>query len=255
MPRLLLLMPVLLLLVACAPASKRPAETPTPDTGPSIAEISRQAVEAATQAALTQRTPAAAALRPTPTPTPPQQPAPSGAMLAADEMPSGFTLDTEPISIDLGAHVGGMPAGAGLIQLSTYRVSRAAGGRGILVMELLSGTDGRGTPNDMQGAIAGLARAAAGQAGANGLNIQPLTNGPAIGEEAQSMRIIGASAGSGGYLIGFRRGSIVAMLFLVESPASNSIDELALLAQKQDAKLVSNTGTGGSEAPAASTRY
>jgi hypothetical protein len=71
--------------------------------------------------------------------------------------------------------------------------------------------------------------------------LQPVTNGPHIGDDTLSYQVSGQASGISvsGYAIVWRRGRIAAVLVQIGAPGIQSLDTTAALAQKQDAKMQS----------------
>ena len=69
--------------------------------------------------------------------------------------------------------------------------------------------------------------------------LQPVTNGPKLGDQSQSFQVSGSSSGIplGGFAIIWRRGKIDTALVFVGAPAVSTIDDAAAIAQKQDDRL------------------
>jgi len=69
--------------------------------------------------------------------------------------------------------------------------------------------------------------------------LQPVTNGPKLGDQSQSFQVSGTSSGIplGGFAIIWRRGKIDSALVFVGTPAVTTIDDAAAIAQKQDDRL------------------
>ncbi len=71
--------------------------------------------------------------------------------------------------------------------------------------------------------------------------LTPVTNAPKIGDDTLAYKVSGSSQGItlGGYALIWRRGRFGAAVIQVGAPAVGAIDDVAALAQKQDAKLQS----------------
>lgn len=237
----LLTLPVVLL-CACASAKPAPAPAATPDSGPSIAELSAQAAVSATAAAQESAARRAAA-------TPERQRRWSSGrsvqalrelLLTPRDLPADYQPRTPPTDIDIGSRLGIRGIGSVHMEVVGYAISRPKGGRGTLEVALVYGSDAEGRPLDLRGSLGAMLQSMAAQLGSSGFTSEPLANGPSLGDESQTLKLTSPTAG-GGYAIGFRRGSTLAVLVSMEAPPPSGLTELIALATQQDQKLGSST--------------
>ena len=169
MLRMLLCIAASVLVVACSSGAKQKAALPTPDTGLSIAEISQQAVAAATaraaqaaaQAAVP-RTQAAAAL---PQRLPAATPITSSLLslpLDTTDLPPGSTQQTGPTPLSFTVNVGDQAGAIGGLA-STYSVLQQSGEPDVLVVEVFRFSDALGPTATLQAGFASFAAGLDGQ--------------------------------------------------------------------------------------------
>jgi len=226
------------------------------------ATVVRAVTPVATPATSRTSTPIATAAR-TATPsvvvrTPTPAPAGGAATPAADGTPAATgTLDAALQSQLEGAVLKESDIGAGFTkqddnkgdltsvgQTANYEVTYGkvgvASGGGADIQAVVIALGGFRDVQTTRDQFANLEKEITASAGGD-FKLDPITNGPTVGDETRSFQVSGTSSGFtlGGYVIVWRRGRIASAIAQVGLPPPQSIDAVAALANKQDDALKS----------------
>ncbi|HLZ70899.1 MAG TPA: hypothetical protein VKV26_13435 [Dehalococcoidia bacterium] len=155
------------------------------------------------------------------------------AALTLAELPKGYAVDTAesspPSDPDMTAN------------FETTFTCIGQGGTGLNIQAVV---DGLFAFKDAATTAAGFKELPAQitQSAGEDFQLKPVPNAPKIGDEAIAYQVSGSTQGItlGGYAVIWRHGRFGASVIQVGAPASGTIDDVAALAQKQDAKLQSN---------------
>ncbi|GEM_PF-1618455 len=152
------------------------------------------------------------------------------AALTLADLPKGYSLDSSEAT---------PPSGAG--ETANYSLTFTCIGQGGTGLNIQALVDGLASFSDAAAATTGfktLPDQITQQAGQD-FQLTPVTNAPKIGDDTLAYKVSGSTQGItlGGYAVIWRRGRFGVALIQVGAPAVETIDDVAALAQKQDAKL------------------
>jgi hypothetical protein len=195
----------------------------------------------AASVALRTPTPAAAARTATPAITIVRSPTPgaatatdsafqkaiAGAALKAEDLPSGFVAQGSPVTDVI---LPGQTAGYSAAYTNTSKLPAVSA----LIVAIGGFKDAATSTADFNDVENQISNGPGSE-----FVLQPVTNGPKLGDQSQSFQVSGSSSGIslGGFAIIWRRGKIDTALVFVGAPAVSSIDDAAAIAQKQDDRL------------------
>jgi hypothetical protein len=155
----------------------------------------------------------------------------SAALTLAD-LPKGFSLETAEAT---------PPSGAG--ETANFDLTFTCIGQGGSGLNIQAIVIGLASFSDAAAATSGfkqLPNQITEQAGQD-FQLTPVTTAPKVGDDTLAYKVSGTTEGItlGGYAVIWRRGRFGTAVIQVGAPAVQSIDDVAALAQKQDAKLQS----------------
>jgi hypothetical protein len=221
---------------AAAPATTTSSRPVTPVAGTASTAAAVPAGRTATAAAVRTGTAAPSAAAPRVTATPGgardaalQQQLQSAALQPAD-LPSGYAQagDADTSIAD--------PSQVAGYALTFTQVNQTAGGVGI--QAIYDGLFAFKDAASAQAQFSNVKNQFTQNAGGD-FQLQPLQNGPKIGDDTLSFSVSGQTSGLtvSGYAIVWRRGRIASVIVQLGTPAIQGVDTTAGIAQKQDAKI------------------
>jgi len=208
-----------------SPTSSAPASGRSPTPGAAAAQSGSCSGPAAGSAA------AAATSTPAPGASADEKLLRAAALTLAD-LPAGYEVQSAEAS---------PPATSG--ETANYDVTFTCigqGGSGLNIQAIVDGLFSFDSASTASDGFKQLPNQITQQAGED-FQLTPVTNAPKIGDDTLAYKVSGSSQGItlGGYALIWRRGRFGAAVIQVGAPAVGAIDDVAALAQKQDAKLQS----------------
>jgi hypothetical protein len=225
----------LMLSTACGAAASPSGAAPTPDTGPSIAELSQRAVASATQAALART---AVPVRAHNTIAPAAESATlAGLLLSLEDLAPGYHVQLGPTAVNFSFNVGSATGGVDG-WLESYGAAGPSGDRKIVVLEVVRYSGVPGRHFDIQTEFDSFLPSLNHSLADAGLIARAAPASFSVGDDSRGFTLSGSGGPyRGGAGVVFQRGDLLGVVLLAATPAPSSSSELQSLSQRQDAKL------------------